>query len=432
MKAKNLFVSIFVFLAICMSLTAVFAETWTATSSDIQSFRVYVDGNLVWTGNCEISSSGSSDVSNYCSTVQVATPALTRGEILPVKVVFTSAEDLDNLKLKVYINGYREDLEDETGFFDVFEGNQYSKDLSIRLPADLDALDHYTLYVKLESNQELTGVDEAKIDLSVQRVATELSMLNVELLTQQDSFKPGSIVYADVVVKNTGNHDTDDLFVKLSISELGVSRTLYLGDLVPVDCSRCDKEDTKKVSVALTLPQGKVGTFTLETEVYNDDVSVKESKTITVQSPASISILPQITSNVIGQGKTGTYNIVLSNTGDSAETVSVNVIGLEQIATYQITPQTFTLNAGESKIVTVAVSVDKNAAEGDHVFLVKTTYGGNSKEMQFETTVKANVIDWGLIFTIIGIVLAIVIIVLLSLAIAKKNKVEEETPETYY
>lgn len=416
------------FLVVALTASAV-AETWHEDNVSISSMRVYVDGNIVWSGRCYATISPSY---YNCNTYQVATPALIRGETMPVKVVFTSEKDLGNVKLNIHINSYRDELVDETVEFDVFEGNQYSKDLSIKIPADMDAKDTYTLYVKLESRKELTGADEAKIDLAVQRVANDLSILNVELMTQNNVFHPGNNIYADVVVKNTGNHDADDVYVKLSVKELGISRTVYLGDLTPTDCERCDKEDTQRVSIALGLPLDKSGTYTLEAEAYNSELSETVSKVITVRNPSLINILPQYTSRDVANGKSASYDVVFSNFGDTAETFTVDVIGLDGWASAQIVPSTFVLNAGESRIVSIAVTADENAVEGEHPFLVKARYSGRTKDMQFKANVKNSIVDWSLILLIVGIVLAAAIVVLLIVALSKKQKVEEETPETYY
>lgn len=417
-----------VFLAIALTATAL-SESWYEDSADIGSLRVYVDGNMIWSGRCTGDSSADQV---YCYTYQTATPALIRGETMPVKIVFTPNEDLGNIRLRIHINSYRTELVDKTVEFDAFDGNQYSKDLAIAIPSDIDAKDTYTLYVKLESRHELTGVDEAKIDLSVQRVANDLSILSVELLTNKDNYHPGNSIYADVVVKNVGNHDSDDVYVKLSIKELGISRTVYLGDLTPTDCERCDKEDTQRVSVVLSLPLDKTGSYTLEAQAYNSELSETVSKLITVKNPSLINILPQYTNRDVAKGQTTSYNVVFSNFGDTAETFSVNVIGLDGWATAQTTPSTFILGAGESKVVSIAITADEDASEGSHPFLVKTRYGGNTKDMQFNANVKTSFIDWSLVLLIIGIVLAAGIIVLLIAMLSKKKKVEEETPETYY
>lgn len=420
-----------VFLAVSLfAMSAVSAETWHEDNVDINTLRVYVDGNLVWSGRCYTSISPSY---YNCITSQTATPALIRGETLPVKVVFTSNKDLGNIKLRIHINSYRNELVDKTVEFDVFKDNQYSKELFIKLPEDMDARDIYTLYVKLESRKELTGVDEARIDTAIQRVANQLDVLGVELLSNT-VYRPGNNIYADVVVKNTGNHDVDDVFVKLSIKELGLSRTVYLGDLVPTDCSRCSKEDTQRISVVLSLPTDKIGTYILEAEAYNSELSAKAVKTIVVQNPAYVTILPQNTYAEASKGSSATYKIVVSNLGSTAETFSVETIGLNGWALSQVTPSLFTLGAGESRIVSVVVNVDEDANTGRYPFITKVSYSGTAKEMQFNTQVNSKSFDWGTALLILGIFLAVAIIVLLVVALMKnkKQETEEETPEAYY
>jgi hypothetical protein len=232
---------------------------------------VYADGNAVWSGS------------------QISVPALERDSYLTVRVVFTSDVDLTGVKVRAWINGYRGEIEDTTSTFDVFDGIQYTKTLSLKLPEDLDAKDDYTLHVEIENKKELTGENEAVISATVQRIDNKLEILNLELWSYKQNptgFEAGTTVYTDVVLKNIGNHLAEDVFVRLNIPALKITRTIYVGDIGSYDNGY---EDAVKKTIALTLPEdAEPGNYVLEIEAFNSKLSTKETKTLTIADTAEV------------------------------------------------------------------------------------------------------------------------------------------------
>ncbi|MEM4215318.1 MAG: hypothetical protein QW484_03075 [Candidatus Pacearchaeota archaeon] len=438
------------------AVTTVLADSWQEPSMpDIKEMTVYVEGNAVWHGFCyqyswppydpTIPTTEATIVRWRCYTYQYSTPALERDSQLSVKVVFKSNKDLSNVKLHVWLNGYREEIEARTTEFDVFRGNLYSKTLVLDIPHDIDARVLYTLYAKIESNHELTGVDEAKIDMSVQRIANVLDILSIDLYDHQNyyrgvcgqctsTFNAGSTLYVDVVVKNRGNHKAEDVYLKVSIPELGISRNVYVGDIEAYD-GYGKVEDTEKVTIALPLPNTE-GTYTLEIKAYNTEVSDKETRTIVVekQLERNIQIMPQITEVKSNKGSTATYSLFITNIGETSENFIIEVLGTEGWATATVVPATFRLNSGESKIVTINLEIDKDAESRIYPFTVRVKYGNEAKQYNFSANVSGTAFDWKIFLMIVGIVLAVVIIVLLVITLIKQNKTTEEKPEleSYY
>lgn len=453
MKGKLFGLFFLALVASVLALTAVSAESWKEYSTpDVKELTVYVNGNAVWYGYCygPTHYDPSEDPAGVrpwppywnCNTYQYATPALERGEQLVVKAVFKANKDIGNMKVHVWLNGYREELEARTGEFDVFKDNLYSKTLFIDVPTDIDARDVYTLYVKLEKNAELTGVDEAKVDMNVQRIANILDILSIDLYdhNRDNIFNVGSNLYADVVVKNRGNHIADDVYVKVSIKELGISRNVYLGDLEAYDNHfPNDNEDAKKVTVALALPQSTVpGTYTVEVETYNSELSEKATRTITVEKQLNkqVQVTPQVSEADVKAGSKAQYSLFIVNTGDTQENFIVEVLGANGWSTTVITPAAFSLESGESKIVALDLTVAKDAEAKQYPFTVRVKYGNEAKQFNFMANVsKGAVFDWKVVLMIIGIALAVAIIVLLVITLIKQGKSGiEEKPEleSYY
>ncbi|MCX8193842.1 MAG: hypothetical protein N3G19_00545, partial [Candidatus Pacearchaeota archaeon] len=380
-----------------------------------------------------------------CYTYQYNTPALERNEQLSVKVVFKATRDLSNVKVHAWLNGYHEEIEARTGEFDVFRDNLYSKTLFLDVPHDIDARDLYTLYVKIEGKQEFSGVDEAKINMNIQRIANALDILSVDLYDHQNfykgvcgqctsTFNAGGTLYADVVVKNRGNHKAEDVYVKVSIPEKGISRNVYVGDIEGYD-GYGKVEDTEKVTIALQLPEDE-GSYTLEIEAYNAEVQDKETREIVLekQLERNIQIMPQVTEVKTNKGGIASYSLLVTNMGETSENFVIEVLGTEGWATATVVPATFKLTGGESKIVTVNLEIGKDADSRTYPFTVRVKYGNEAKQYNFASNVSGTAFDWKIFLMVVGIVLAVVIIVLLVITLIKQSKTTEEKPEleSYY
>jgi len=272
-KMKKSFVLITALVFLLFAANAVNVKA--SEVSDIKEMTVYINGNAVW--HCY------TYIADDCDGYQYSVPAIERGTNMEVRVVFRANRDIENVKVRAWISGYREEIEAVTGKFDVFEGVQYSKVLVLSIPSDIDARDEYTLYVKIETKKDLRGCDEASIALTVQRTANLLKILSVDLWSSKgksNEFKAGTRVYADVVIKNFGNHLAEDVFVKLSVPELGIERNVYVGDIGSYDNSY---SDAAKITVPINLPyDAEAKSYEMIVKAYNSEVSTKKVITFKV------------------------------------------------------------------------------------------------------------------------------------------------------
>lgn len=427
---------------------AVRADSWNLTEQpSINSMSVLIEGNSIFQGEC-VQVPGL-DFWN-CNTEQLAIAALERGNEMPIKVVFIPGADLSEVQIRAWISGYHDDIEVKTSQFDVFAGNVYTRTLNMQLPNDLDALDTYSLHVKITQKRTLTGIESADLDTLVQRTANQIKILNAEVFGTIP-MTAGNTVYVDVVVKNIGNHEVDDVFVKASIKELGVSRTVYIGDLSSEDdCSSgCDEEDSQSARIALTIPENaKSGVYLLEVEAFGDSISDKVVKTIYVEktqvtdststgsqgttTAAGFELSAYNAKSTVEAGKGTAFSVMVSNPTTSTITLTLAALGTEEWASSQINPSVITLAPGESKTATVYIVVKENAVSGDHIFTVKATSGANSKTVNLTAAVEGSkaTLDMKTILMIAGIVLALIIVVLLIVLLTKKKNAKLE--ETYY
>lgn len=434
--------------ALLVLTSAVRADSWNLTEQpSINSMSIQIEGNEVFAGDC-VQVPGLTFWN--CNTEQLSTAALERGYDMPVKVVFVPGEDMSNLQIKAWISGYHDDIEAKTSQFDAFEGNVYTKTLTLGLPNDLDALDTYTLHVQITYKNDLSGIESADIDTVVQRTANQIKILNAEVFGTMP-VKAGNTIYVDVVVKNIGNHELEDVFARASIKELSISRTAYIGDLVSEDCSSScdDEEDSQSARIALTIPEtATAGTYLLEVEVFGESISDKVVKAIYIEkgqtttgttgtagtgstTAAGFDLSAYNAKNSVEAGKGTAFSVLVSNPTTSAVTLTLAALGTEEWASSQVNPSVITLAPGESKTATVYIVVKENAISGDHIFTVKATSGANSKTVNLTASVEGSqAVDMKTILMIAGIVLALVIVVLLIVLLTKKQSAKLE--ETYY
>jgi len=175
---------------------------------------------------------------------------------------------------------------------------------------DLDDLvEDLTLDIKISAKGE--GSVEESYDMTVQRETYSLDILSVEVA---DHVGAGGTIAVDVVVQNYGQERLDNVYVKASIPELGVSRKVYAGDLSPYEEEEYDDiRDSVNKRVYLTLPRNAMpGTYEMEVEVYNYDAFTSVVREVVVEE-LETGVLATKTSRTIAPGEETTFDVVLVN-----------------------------------------------------------------------------------------------------------------------
>lgn len=211
------------------------------------------------------------------------------GEIVPVKVTFTAAKDADDVRVKVYMEGHRDDVSVKTNRFDIVDGKTYTKLLSLEMPSDSDeSSEDYMLYVRIYTEDESK---EVNYPISVQKESYTFEVKSVDCASEVSA---GDVLDVAVLVKNTAYHRMDDTRVVVSIPALGVSALSYAGDLVTTagDEDNEDKEDSAYQTVSLRIPEKAAsGVYELEIEVYNDDASTIVEKFVAIEGEVSKDVI---------------------------------------------------------------------------------------------------------------------------------------------
>ena len=358
------------------------------------------------------------------------------GETIQIEIWFDALQDASDVKIKAELEGKKVDVEDTSKSFDIEKGFSYKKALKIVVPYELkdEISDDVVLNIKIWNKDHKTAGD---ITLRVQRPTYNIGVMSISTSQMIDA---GSVLPVDVVVKNIGYNNLDDLYVTVKISELNVRSTSYLGDVVAFECFEsndepCDEddEDTAMGRFYLKIPyNAKAGIYTIEVEAKNSDVTVTDKQQIVVNndfSSGNIVLMNQNRNAAIGED--AVYELLVVNPTNNVKVYRF-VAESSGALTSGVDQPVIAVPAGSSKIVKVTA---KATSEGEYNFNVNVFAG---EELVNTIPLSANISGSSYTATpivVLTIVLAVVFVVLLIVLIilwGKKPEKTEEFGESYY
>jgi len=417
MKSKTILVSFLAIFAIVLALNMVAAASSTVTYAHITD--VYVNDMSV-------------KIAGNNAAGEVSTN-------LPVDVYFTADDDMSDVTVKVYIEGYRTEISESTSRFHIVAGSSYVKRFTLELPSSMD-LDDLTEGLNLVVRISAKGEEslEEEYDITMQRDLYGLNILSVE--TTQ-SVGAGSSFVLDVVLENNGNEELENIYVKASIPELGIEKKVYFGDLLPQDeCEEdldddddCDNEDTVNKKVYLSVPRNAVpGIYNIEVKAYNYDASTSVKKNIVI-SGAQTGVLPTVTTKTIAVGEETTFDVVLVNPNDRMVIYSITPEESTGLIVEIVNP-IVTVAADSSATVQIKVKATNSAEEGTHLVTVNVnSESGLVKQVNLTTNVENSVANnTVLILTVVLAIIFVVLLIVLIVLLTKKPAEIEEFGETSY
>ncbi|MEX0921092.1 MAG: hypothetical protein WDZ62_02400 [Candidatus Pacearchaeota archaeon] len=356
-------------------------------------------------------------------------PAIVVGETIFVRVEFEALESASEVTVKAEIDGNRERVEVETNLFDIEEGQKYSKTLALKVPFDL----RNDLSGNVDLNVKISGTDLITYQLRVQRESFNVDILSVEVPSTAEA---GNSIPVDVVLKNRGYNDLDDLFVTVRISALNIERTAFFGDLISLECNfdaenednwgidvdrKCieRKTDTSAGRISLNLPfDVEPGVYALEVKVESEDISESETLQIVVENPFSEGNFIISGNQVLIVNPTNklvVYNLVPKSVKGTSISLSESLVAVP---------------AGSSRTVTM----DFDSDSGEETFFVDvfSSDGTFVETLEFEeVSERKDTASPIVILTIILAIIFVVLLVVLIVLIGKKPKTEE-FGESYY
>lgn len=393
------------------------------------------------------------------SASDVTTRDLERGEEFTLKVKLTAVGDAKDVEIRAFVSGFEfsktEDISDETRPFDVENGVSYVKSLQLKLPERADE-DKYRIRVIVSGRDN----DEVIKNFRIKITPTDHDVVIKDLsVNPEESVQAGRAVLATVRVKNLGDSQEDDVKVRVSIPELGVSAAPDFIDELDAEDSATSEEFFLRIDQC-----AKPGTYDVKAEVTFEEgdktVTAKRQLTVTKgpceaagAGPAAVSTngvkiaYSADSQNVQAGGSAVAYPVTIMNEGAATKSYSLSVAGAEW-ATARLSPSNMvTVKAGDSQTVYVFVAANSNAQAGAQTFMVRVK--DQAGEVVKELAMSANVAVAGAAGEVggvgvaslaqllqLGLVVLIVVLVVVGLVMAfrrmKGPGQGEEGTQTYY
>ena len=342
-------------------------------------------------------------------------PAIIAGENVNVKVYFTADVDASEVTVKAELG----DARAETSKFDVISNNEYKKVLSIKVPYDLkdELSDNIELDITIkgkDDNNDKVKTELDTIDLTVQRPSYDVDFKSINVAKNVEA---GETFPVEIVLKNVGYNDLNDLYVTAGISALGIEKSVYAGDLVADEWNYSDSNngetDTFSGRIYLKVPyDAKPGIYTLEVKASNDEASINKVGQIIVSNEFEKSVLKSGNELMIinPTDKVKVYTIV----PDSPATVSEGLVVIQPSSSEKVT-------------------VTPNA-KGNYDFNVNVLSEGKVIDtVNFKgSATKSKVTNPVVVLTIVLAIVFLVLLVILIVLVTKKPEKAEEFGESYY
>ncbi len=375
-----------------------------------------------------------------------------KADELEVLVVFDSNVNSSNFQVEAVLRGadLKNPVEDISEVFDVKSGNRYDKKLILALPLKMEQ-GRYDLKIRFDDRTGNSIEKTYPLDIGTDRHSIEIR----DVVTDPEGeINSGRTLAVSVRLKNRGKTNEEDLKIKVSIPELGVSASDFIDVL---DKEDGDDDSATSEFLYLRIPESaKTGDYTVKTVVeYDDgDRSISKSSEIRVIGKPAEDVAdydttpkeqkPLVTvgpeSQPVQKGASAFYTLSITNFGQEARSFTVDVDGATW-AGFKVSPSSVVVvNNGETKSLSIEVTPKDSAPTGEQAFAVTIKSG---ETVQKQILLKANVLG-GATGTDgsslkrsleIGLVVLIVLLVILALFIGfSKLRGDEEKPkeEGYY
>lgn len=310
---------------------------------------------------------------------------------IDVDVKNTGNDDVDNVVLEWALldkDTGEVIFDDEENDIDIKDGDTETFTFTFTLdPDDFDTdilNDDFVFIVKAYSDDQgedlQCGFKEETVKLMVDNNFVILS--NIQFT---ESVPCGEISEITAEIWNIGDDDQDDVSVRVINTELGINELVDAGDI--------DSLESKKLRLDIKIPANaieksydlKLFVLDEDSDVFendNDDTSEfnlilkVEGNCKPIETASSVLITAELdpeTPNAVA-GKQVIIRANLRNTGDSETTYTLSVIGNSGWSSLSaIDPKTITINAGESRDVSIYLDIDEDAT-GEKEFTIRATY----------------------------------------------------------
>jgi len=358
-------------------------------------------------------------------------PSLVGGDYVAVVVEFTAAINATDVEIEIELG----DNKVVSKSFDVEADHTYRKALKIEVPTD-DLDDEISDEVALEVTISGEDWDNDDVESSWKvSVNTQRESYNPEVksITVAQSVEAGETFPVSIVLKNMGYNDLEDTYVTVAISELGVYKTRYFGDLVNLEdvCDSDDEDcdDTVNGVFYLTVPYGvEAGVYTLEVVVENDDVEYSVAKQLVIENDFASNVIVTTSGKTVSVGDKVEYTLLLVNPTNDLRVYTLVVESAGEVSTS--TETVVPVSAGSSKTVTLTAEASE---AGQYNIVVNVLSGSDAEKVELNLNVEEkSIANPVIVLTVILAIIFLVLLVVLIVLLGRKPAKTEEFGESYY
>jgi hypothetical protein len=282
-------------------------------------------------------------------------------------------------------------LDDEENDFNLKEDKDETVVIEIQIdPDDLDKdSNDYKLYVKVYSDDSSEFGEEVMCIEHIEDVSIivddHFAIFDEPAYTE--SIPCEGFFDWSAELWNIGDSDEEDVYVIFYNKELDINEEVIVGDI--------DALENKDITYEFAIPEGTAeGTYFLEAMIYDEDDDIFENdedeeakfrypfivegncEVETLSTRISASLDDETPEAIPGEKLLVNADII--NTGDIEVNYIVSVSGNSVWSNLDsITPKSFTLGAGESKEVVIALDILKDAT-GEQEFTINADYNGET------------------------------------------------------
>lgn len=325
-----------------------------------------------------------------------------RGETLRFHIETRSNETIDDVIVKASISGYEHGtLDTESEIFDMEAGDIHGTSLELKLPADMNTDDKYTLRIEASNDNERSELFETSL-----RIKPERHQLKIEevIISPSSVVEAGERLFANIWVANLGAKKEENIDVMVRIPKLGLSAVRVIPDLVPDDEESPDWPDSAETgTIMFSIPrEAPSGDYEMSIDVYyNDDHStVSEKRIVHIENlveesePGDRNEVISIASNIpvlYSGGPETKFRMAITNLDAKERSYSVQLIGTQLWADAWAEPAFVTVQPGETKSIVGFLKAFEETEAGSNIFTVKVTSGDSiieEKELNIEVKPK--------------------------------------------
>jgi len=302
---------------------------------------------------------------------------------IDVNVENEGSDDLDVVVEAILYNIDKdEDIASvESDSIEIGDGDDEDFSISLEVPSDedLDEDDTYVLYIKAyEDGSEDDNCIEDSLELELKRNKHEVVI--DEVTVTPSTISCGETATVSVSIDNLGSSDEDDVYVKLTNSELNLNEVSEEYDLD--DYSGSDNDAIIKFTLALP-EDAEDKTYTITAKVYyNNDkdyytkdftLTLKDCKATT--SKAALT-LTQTSIDNVNPGESFQIQAKVRNLGSNTKTF---VLDAQAVGNWANSAQeTITLDSNEEKTIYLTMKANTATEEGSQNVLLTLKSGSET------------------------------------------------------